>query len=193
MERFELDFVWRGFELHPGIPPGGLDIARMFPPAQVDAMHARLVDVARGLGVPFTPQPHAPSTKPALAISELARRKGVLDAWRALAMDAHWQQGRDLEDEATLRELATAAGLDPDEALAFARGPEAGPVLVAQREEAARWGVTGIPTWFMLPAGWSPGDPRPEPGQPVPVRVVGCQPLEVVERAARMAGATPRG
>ena len=72
MARFELDFDWRGFELHPEIPPGGLDVATMFPRAAVDAMHARLQQVADGMGVPFAPRPHAPSTKPALALSEHA-------------------------------------------------------------------------------------------------------------------------
>ncbi|MCA9491647.1 MAG: hypothetical protein KC621_17065 [Myxococcales bacterium] len=40
--------------------------------------------------------------------------------------------------------------------------------------------------------GWTPADPMPPEGSPRPVRVVGCQPIEVVERAAEMAGATRR-
>lgn len=191
-ERYELDFEWRGFELHPGIPPGGLAPSRMFAPAQVAAMHARLSAVAADLGVPFTPRDHAPSTKKALALSEYARGQGRLDAWREAAMGAHWQDGRDLEDPAVLRELAAAAGLDPDEALAFLDDPSVPGLLDAQRAEARAWGVTGIPTWFLLPAGWRPEDGLPETG-PRPVRVVGCQPWEVVERAAEMAGAAPRG
>ena len=155
-------------------------------------MHARLQSVAADLGVPFTPRSHAPSTKRALAVSELARREGRLDAWREAAMNAHWRDGRDIEDLDVLGELAAAAGLDADRALAFLQAPEVGPLLQQQRIEAMRWGVTGIPTWFMLPEGWAPGDPRPVEGEPQPVRVVGCQPREVVEKAAEMAGARPR-
>jgi predicted DsbA family dithiol-disulfide isomerase len=107
-------------------------------------------------------------------------------------MDAHWRDGRDLEDRAVLAELLAAAGLDPAEAFRFLDAPEVPGLLRAQREEAHRWGVTGIPTWFILPTGWKPGDPRPPQGAPQPVRVVGCQPMEVVERAARIAGASPR-
>lgn len=164
----------------------------MFPPDRVAAMRARLQQVADGFGVPIAHHDHAPSTKAALALSEYARRKGKLAEWRAGGMDAYWRDGRDLEDPDVLRELAEGAGLDPDEALAFLDDPEVPALLQAQRVEARRWGVTGIPTWFLLPAGWTPdGAEWPEDG-PQPVRVVGCQPYELVERAARMAGATPR-
>ena len=162
----------------------------MFPEPQVDAMHARLQQVADDLGVPFEPRMHAPSTKKALALSEHARRAGRLDAWREAAMDAHWRDGRDIEDPAVLRDLATDAGLDPDAAMAFLDGAEIPALLHAQRAEAHQWGVTGIPTWFLLPDGWRPEHGVPDSG-PRPVRVVGCQPMEVVERAAKLAGATP--
>jgi predicted DsbA family dithiol-disulfide isomerase len=168
-----------------------MDLSTMFSADRVDDMHARLLMMAEDLGVPFYPQQHAPSTKKALAVSELARREGVLDGWREAAMTAHWEHGRDLEDEAVLRELATQAGLDPDQALAFLDSDEVPGLLREQRLEAQRWGATGIPTWFVLPDGWTPADGVPETG-PRPVKVVGCQPLELVVRAAELAGATPR-
>lgn len=191
-ERYALDFSWRGFELHPGIPKGGMDVAAMLGKDRMAAAHARLLEVARSFGVDFEPRDHAPSTKPALAIAEHARDKGRLDAWRAATMDAHWRDHRDIEDRGVLAELASEAGLDPAEALAFLDRPDIPDLLAAQRAEAARWGVNGIPTWFVLPDGWQPGDARPPEGQPQPVRVVGCQPMDVVERAARVAGAQPR-
>jgi len=168
-----------------------VDIHRVLPAAQVGTMNARLADVAKGMGVPFTPRPHAPSTKPALAISELARQQGKLDAWRTVAMDAHWAEGRDIEDRDVLADLATHAGLDPVTAVAFLDNPDVPAMLDAQRTEAHRWGVTGIPTWFLLPTGWAPGDEMPTEG-PRPVRVVGCQPWEHVQRAAEVAGAKRR-
>lgn len=163
----------------------------MFPKPQVDAMHARLEQMGEQLGVPFEPRQHAPSTKKALAISEFARRQGRLDTWREAAMDAHWAHGRDLEDHDVLADLAEQAGLDPAAALAFLDDAEVPRLLSEQRAAAQRWGVTGIPTWFMLPDGWSPGDGVPDEG-PRPVKVVGCQPMQVVEQAAELAGAEPR-
>ncbi len=167
-----------------------MDVARMFPKPAVDAMYARLQSVADDFGVPFSPPPHAPSTKPALALSEYARRRGKLSEWRTLGMDAYWKEGLNLEDPALLRDLLVQAGLDADDAMTWLDDPEVPGLLSAQRQDAQRWGVTGIPTWFMLPAGWNPGDPSPESG-PKPVRIVGCQPLNVVEQAAQIAGARP--
>lgn len=164
----------------------------MFPPAQVDAMQRRLTEVGDALGVPFTPRPHAPSTKPALLLSEFARQQGKLDAWREAGMNAHWRDGRDIEDRTVLGELLDAVGLDAAEAWAFVDSDEAPRILHRQREEAMQWGVTGIPTWFLLPAGWSIGDPRPADDEPQPIRVVGCQPMEVVLQAAERAGARRR-
>ncbi len=191
LSSFEIAFQWRGFELHPEIPLGGVDISAVLPQPTVDAMNARLTKMADTLGVPYTPRAHAPNTKRALALSAFAADQGRLDPWRTAAMNAHWRDGRDLEDPEVLRALATEAGLDPDAALAFLDDPRVPTLLQAQRDDAARWGVTGIPTWFMLPAGWTPEQGMPESG-PRPVRVVGCQPAEVVARAAEMAGATPR-
>ena len=168
-----------------------MSLSQMFRSDQVDAMHARLLMTAEDLGVPFSPRLHAPSTKKALALTELARRQGKLDAFREVGMMAHWLDGKDIEDEAVLRELAIESGLDADAAIAFLDDPEVPAILHAQRVEAHQYGVTGIPTWFILPAGWEPEHGVPETG-PRPVRVVGCQPLEVVVRAAEMAGATPR-
>ena len=106
-------------------------------------------------------------------------------------MAAHWRDGRDLEAPEVLSDLAVEAGLDPAQALAFLEAPEVPRILEAQREEARRWGVTGIPTWYLLPEGWTPEDGVP-PSGPRPVRVVGCQPMEVVNRAAELAGAALR-
>ncbi len=191
LERFDIALQWRGFELHPEIPPGGVDIDAILPRARVDAMHARLQEVAADLGVPFSPRRHAPSTKPALLLSELARAQGCLPQWRRLAMDAHWEHGLDLEDRDVLRDLAERAGMDPDAAMAFLDDPAGPRLLQDQRQRAQAWGVTGIPTWFLLPAGWEPGDALPKEG-PRPVRVVGCQPREYVDQAARLAGAVRR-
>lgn len=107
-------------------------------------------------------------------------------------MNAHWRDGRDIEDRAYLTELLEAVGLDVEEAWAFVDSEEAPRILHQQRADAMRWGVSGIPTWFLLPAGWDLGDPRPADGAPQPIRVVGCQPMDVVLAAAERAGATPR-
>lgn len=118
-----------------------------------------------------------PNTRRALAMAELARERGVLDAFRDSAMRAHWRDGMDLEKDADLAEVARRAGLDPALALAASRDPKYLARIDAVREEAGAMGVTGIPTFVF-------GELEEEP-----VAVVGCQPYEVLAEAAEQAGA----
>ena len=154
-------------------------LSAMFPGRDLSAAQGQLARFAEGFGVTMRFSEHVPNTRRALAMAEFARDQGKLDAFRAGAMDAHWQDGRDIEAADVLAEVASAAGMDPVAALGAA---DSAPMLArvhAMGEEAQRWGVSGIPTYFILPAGWSPGDPPPTSGAR-PVRIVGCQPWETV-------------
>jgi len=168
--------VWKGFELHPETPPGGIELGRLFGEARVAAMRPRLQAVAESFGIRGMGSPERlPNTRRALAMAEYARDHGRLDAFREAAMQAHWQEGKDLEDDADLRAIAASAGLEPDAALAASRDERFLARVDAAREEANARGVTGIPTFFF-------GD----------VAVVGCQPYEELAAAAQAAGAERR-
>ena len=166
---------WRGFELHPETPPGGIPVSALFGAARTAAMHDRMVRFAAQFGVTMNLPDHLPNTRRALAVAELARERDHLDAFRAAAMRAHWREGRNLEDDATLRALAETVGLDPAEALAASTSPVYLGRVDELRGEASGAGVQGIPT-FLLGSQ----------------RVVGCQPYETIRLVALRAGAKPR-
>jgi predicted DsbA family dithiol-disulfide isomerase len=117
----------------------------------------------------------SPNTRAALALAEHARDQGRLQPLRQAAMDAFWRRGEDLEDREVLARCATEAGLDPVRALAALDDPAVVARVDAMGRDAARAGVTGIPTFLV-------GD----------LRVVGCQPYEVIAAAAEAAGAQRR-
>src|SRR5688572_13195593 len=48
---YDVVLEWRGLELHPEIPPGGLSLAEAFPGRDVVATHAVVRRFARSLGV----------------------------------------------------------------------------------------------------------------------------------------------
>ena len=121
-------------------------------------------------------------TRRALAVAQRARAIGRLDAYRAAAFDHYWRAGRGIEGDDDLREIARAAGLDEAEALAAADDPAALAEVDAARRRAREAGVTGIPSFEFLP---------PEVGGRA-LRVVGCQPYEVLAESARRAGARRR-
>lgn len=118
---------------------------------------------------------HMPNTRRALAIAEYARELGKLDAFRDAAMHAHWREGKNLEDEQDLRDIALRAGLDPEAALQAMAAERYLQRVDAIREEATRIGVTGIPTLVASQYG-----------------VVGCQPYEVITQAVERVGACRR-
>jgi predicted DsbA family dithiol-disulfide isomerase len=117
----------------------------------------------------------SPNTRMALALAEHARDRGRLHEARGALMDAFWRRGEDLEDRAVLSRCAEEAELDPGAALAALDDPALAARVDAMGRDAARAGITGIPTFLV--------------GRQ---RVVGCQPYEVIAAAAESAGARKR-
>jgi len=117
----------------------------------------------------------SPNTRKALALAEHARDRGRLHELRRALMDAFWRRGEDLEDLAVLSAGAVEAGLDPAAALQALEDQAIVARVEAMGREAARAGVTGIPTFDL--------------GE---LRVVGCQPYEVLAAEAERAGARRR-
>ena len=113
-----------------------------------------------------------PNTRRALAVAEFARDQGKLNEFRSLAMDAHWTGDKNIEDSAILRELAIAAGLDPEKALLAADDVAYQKRIDDLRAEYKRVGVGGIPTFVFGTE-----------------KVEGCQPYEVLVAAALRASA----
>ena len=160
---------WRGFELHPGIPVGGMPLDDMFGAERVRKMRPYLVDFARAQGVVGMVVPsHKPNTRKALGLAEWARAQGRLHEVRTGLMDAYWREGKDLEDDRVLAAVASAAGLDGAVAIPGSREQAILERVADMGREAARAGVTGIPTFDI-------GEER----------VVGAQPYEVLAAAAR--------
>ncbi|HET6148546.1 MAG TPA: DsbA family protein [Polyangia bacterium] len=179
-DQLSITVEWCGFELHPRTPRGGMPLTALFPAARIAALKENLYQFAARFGVGAIRHPdHIPNTRRVLAIAELARDRGRLDAFREAGMVAYWRAGRDLEDDDDLRAIATGVGLPADEALAAADDPALLARVDQRQAEARRLGVTGIPTFIFG------SDGRGE-------AVVGCHPYEVVAAAAQRAGARPR-
>lgn len=187
VEDFQLEVEWRGFELHPGTPAGGIDLRGRYGP-KIDQMQAHLLQVARSFGVEMRVGSRMPCSRKALAIAEFARESGALFAWRDAAMDAHWRDGRDIESDVVLHELAQTVGLNGDAAVAASTNGDWLKVVNQMGEEAARWGVSAIPAWIFVPDGWVAG----QASGPRPVRTLGCQPYEALAASCMRAGIARR-
>jgi predicted DsbA family dithiol-disulfide isomerase len=172
----DIQLEWHGFELHPGTPRGGMPLTTLFPGANLKSMHERTKRFGAEFGVTgFEPPDRLQNSRRALAIAEYAREEDKLEAYRRAAFDAHWRQGKNLEKDADLSEIAEEVGLPVEDALAAADDPAYLRRVDERQADARKQGVTGIPT-FLFDS----------------VRVVGCQPFQVLAAAAERAGATLR-
>jgi predicted DsbA family dithiol-disulfide isomerase len=173
-EEFDVEVEWKGFELNPGTPRGGVHLERLFP-GRVEQVLAHAEQVAQDFGVSMKVPEHLSNTRRVLALTEWARDQGRFQAFYDAALEARWQHGANLEDPEVLARLAEQAGLPGEGARSAMDAPEYQARVDAVRAEGHREGVQGIPTFFI--GG---------------VRVVGCQPYEAFVQAARLAGAQPR-
>jgi predicted DsbA family dithiol-disulfide isomerase len=176
LAEFDLALDWCGFELHPGTPPGGVALSRLFPNAPLPAMHERTKRFAATFGVTgFEPSNWLWNSRKALAITEYARDAGKLEPFRQTVMNAHWREGKSLELDEDLGAMAERAGLDVQGALAAATDAELLARVDERQADARRHGVSGIPTFVF-------GN----------LAVVGCQPYETLSAAAERAGVARR-
>ncbi len=164
-DEYDIELDWRGFELHPEIPPGGRTVASLFGEQRAAEYKAYLDNFARNLAVPIHQPNHIPNTRRALAMTEYARDQGLLIELEEALMDAHWLEGRNIEDDDDLRRAAARVGLDPTAALRAADDPAYQTRIDTIRKEAAARKVISIPTFFV--------DRK---------RLVGCQPYERLKK-----------
>ncbi len=147
-----------------------------FPPERVAQMRDYMKSFAARFGITDFRQPERiPNTRRALALAEVARDEGKLDALRRRAMEAHWRDGMNLEDDGDLRKIAADAELAADAVERSTSDPQYLERIDAIREEAGGIGVQGIPTFVVGQLGLS-----------------GCQPYDVLADFAAKAGAAKR-
>jgi predicted DsbA family dithiol-disulfide isomerase len=148
----------------------------MFPAEKLVGMAAYMKRFAAQFGIDdFQQRERIPNTRRALALAEVARDEGKLEAFRVRAMDGHWRDGMDLENDGDLARIAGEAGLG-ENAVERSRSATILARVDDAREEANAMGVQGIPTFVIDNLGLS-----------------GCQPYAMFEQFAIEAGVPRRG
>ena len=148
----------------------------LFPAQRLAQMGEYMKRFAASFGVEdFQQRDRIPNTRRALALAEVARDEHRLDAFRTRAMDAHWRDGMDLENDNDLRVIARDARLSSQAVELSKSNPSYLARVDAIREEANSAGVQGIPTFVIGKMGMS-----------------GCQPYDVFASFAERAAAKRR-
>lgn len=153
--QYEIQIIWRPFELNPEVPVEGVevpvfnaakavDLARL---AETNAELKRLGE-ASGIDFRFDLIQRVPNTRRSHLLIALAGRSGVQGAVKDRIMRAYFEEGCDIGDLEELVRLGAEAGLPEGaarKALILRAGQDG---VVAAERHAQVLGITGVPTFI---------------------------------------------
>jgi predicted DsbA family dithiol-disulfide isomerase len=167
--QFGIETEWKGFEIHPEIPPVGCDLKSLgFGDGPAAAMFSRIAQLADEAGLRLEPQARVSNTHLALQVAEFAKGKGRFKEYHQAVFEAYWQLGKDIGDRKQLFSIAAKAGLDLKELEAYLKSGKADVKLEQYLREVRQYGIGGVPTFLI--------------GNKM---VVGAQPYEVLEAVVK--------
>jgi predicted DsbA family dithiol-disulfide isomerase len=144
-------------------------MTKRFRQEDIDRMMGHLRTMGAEFGITFVDRPFLSNSRPALQAAEFAREQGRFNEFHPALFSAYFSHGLDIGDLDVLSEIARDAGLD---AVAMKNVLQSGKymqTLARAQEEAARLGVTGVPTFLIE-------DKK---------TIVGAQPLDVFRKTLR--------
>ncbi len=163
----DVEVVWRPHQLHPNLPPGGVDredyLKRRYGAAAERARAPRRIvaeGTDAGIGFNFQAMRRLPNTLAAHRLLHFAEGTGRQHALAETLFRFVFCDGRDVGDIDTLREAAHEAGLDAQAAGAWLATDEGTATVREQQREGLERGVAGVPCYllgggFMLPGAQS--------------------------------------
>lgn len=156
--------VWRPYQLHRGLPPGGLDradyLARRY---GADADPARVPERIRaeaedaGLRFDFAAMTRMPNTRDAHRLLNWAYPSGQQHRLAETLFSYYFTEGQDVGDIATLVEAAAAVGLDGEQARALLTSDVGAADLDADLNRALDASVAGVPHYLLAERFTLPG------------------------------------
>lgn len=180
-EREQVEIVWHAFELDPAAPrerDGSASYAERLAKkygsgvAQAQTRITQMTAVAKLDGLDFDFEHIRPgNTFDAHRLLHLAREYGRQDAVKERFLRAYLSEGQAIGDPATLRRLATEAGLSEEAVSAVLSSDRYAADVREDEEQARQLGIQGVP-FFVL-------DER--------LAVSGAQPVELLLSALQQA------
>ena len=156
-DKEQVDVVWKSFQLDPSAPKRAegdmydmLVKKRGSTREQTKAMVGGIVERARTLGLDYQMDKAVMvNTYDGHRLIQLAKGKGLGDAMEERLFKAHFVEGADLSDQATLQRMGEEAGLTAQDVAALWADDAFGDAVRADILEAQRIGVRGVP-FFVL-------------------------------------------
>ena len=156
-------------EIHPETPPEGTLMTARFREEDIKRMMGHLRLMGTPFGIAFVDRPLLSNSRPALLAAEFAREQGKFQAFHEAVFAAYFSHGLDIGDLDVLGQIAGDVGIDAEALAGAIKSGKYLPMLEKTKEDAARLGVTGVPTFFI-------NDKR---------SIVGAQSLDVFRKTLR--------
>lgn len=113
-EHYDLKINWCFLEIHPETPAGGMRIAALgYADSRWKKMMDNLAEMAREDGIHFLPHDFTTNSHKSLLLAEATRETDVAVFYRLhrRLFEAFFSEGRNIGDEAVLRDIAQQAGV----------------------------------------------------------------------------------
>jgi predicted DsbA family dithiol-disulfide isomerase len=163
------ELTWRPFLLNPDMPRGGMArpdyVVRKFGGEdRARRLYASISEIGRSEGVQFRFDRirRTPSSVDGHRLVRYAARFGRADAMVEALFSAHFTDGRDVGDHATLRAAGHACGLDPVAVQRFLMGDDELDAVHADSLRAHRLGINGVPCFVIAGRHAIAGAQEPE-------------------------------
>jgi predicted DsbA family dithiol-disulfide isomerase len=155
-DRYEVQVLWRPFQLNAGMPPEGID-RRTYRTAKFGSWQRSLEPDARvaavgaevGIAFAFDRITRTPNTFAAHRLIGYAQGRGKQDAVAETLFRAYFTDGRDIGERRVLCDLAADAGLGRVEVETFLAGDEGVAELQLEEERGHRLGIDGVPHFLI--------------------------------------------
>ncbi len=150
------EIVWHPFQLNPEMPPGGMDREMYLQikfggEARAEEVYKVISDAASGEALDFNLDKisRTPSTLDSHRLVHYAESRGRQQDVVEHLFKAYFENGADVGSKETLADIASEAGLDRDEVLAYLES-DTDVELIRTRDQRARaMGVNGVPCFIV--------------------------------------------
>ncbi len=166
-EELAVQPVWKGYEIHPEVPPEGIPLSR-FAPEMISGLEARVGALAEEIGLEMRMPELLSNSRLALLGGEFAREAGKAHEYHEAVFRAYFQEGKDIGNINVLVEIAGATALDGMFFKKAIESAENAHLLDASLNEARSLGLTGVPSFV-----FANGDV-----------VIGAQPYDILKKTA---------
>jgi predicted DsbA family dithiol-disulfide isomerase len=149
---FDLDIVWRGFQIHPDWPATGIPSEKVYGNQSAEARKAgwqRIATMADEIGLEMRPPSTLTNSYNALAACEYAIASGKGEEFEERVYRAYFYDGANIGDVEVLKSLASEVGLDAPQVTDTIASPQMQLKLKNNALVAHQHGVSGVPTFFI--------------------------------------------